>query len=184
MTKTLLISPVEPNITNMSIGEVIRAPAIKVGDNINTDVIIPSKYLVYTDPETLGKHCLEPLIPNFYERAKNGVILVAGKNFGMGSSREQAAIALKGAGVLAVIAESFARIFFRNAINNGLPVIILPGITKVVEDGDIIEIRLLEGKVKVEGKAEFTIKPLDPKIMEILRAGGLIPYLRKQLGLA
>ena len=78
---------------------IIKGKVIKVGDNIDTDVIIPSKYLVYTDPEILGKHCLEPLIPNFYERAKEGVILVAGKNFGMGSSREQAAIALKGAGV-------------------------------------------------------------------------------------
>ncbi len=167
----------------MNIGEVIRAPVIKVGDNINTDVIIPSKYLVYTDPETLGRHCMEPLIPDFYERAKKGVVLVAGRNFGMGSSREQAAIALKGAGVLAVLAESFARIFFRNAINNGLPVLIVPGISKVAQDGDIVEIRLLEGKVIVEGKAEFQVKPLDPKIVEILKAGGLIPYLRKQLGL-
>ncbi len=163
--------------------EVIRGPVVKVGDNVDTDVIIPSKYLVYTDPETLGKHCLEPLIPNFHEIAKKGVILVAGKNFGMGSSREQAAIALKGAGVKAVIAESFARIFFRNAINNGLPVVMCPGVTKVVNNDDVVEIRLLEGKIIVEGKGELTFKPLDPKILEILRAGGLIPYLRRKLGI-
>ncbi len=163
--------------------EVIRGPVFKVGDNIDTDVIIPSKYLVYTDPETLGRHCLEPLVPNFYEIAKKGIVLVAGKNFGMGSSREQAAIALKGAGVKAVIAESFARIFFRNAINNGLPVIICPGITRAVENNDVVEVRLLEGKVIVEGKGELTFKPLDPKILEILRAGGLIPYLKRKLEL-
>jgi len=165
--------------------EVIRGKVIKVGDNINTDIIIPSKYLVYTEPEILGKHCMEPLIPNFYEKAKEGTILVAVKNFGMGSSREQAAIALKGAGVKAVIAESFARIFFRNAINNGLPVIIIPGITKIAEDEDIAEIRLLEGKVIIEKKnkqkIELNFKPLDPKIVEILKSGGLIPYLKKQL---
>ncbi len=171
----------------MSSIEVIRGKILKVGDNINTDIIIPSKYLVYTEPEILGKHCMEPLIPDFYEKAKEGTILVAGKNFGMGSSREQAAIALKGAGVKAVIAESFARIFFRNAINNGLPVIIIPQITKIVEEGDTAELRLLEGKLVVEKKdgqkIELQFKPLDPKIVEILKAGGLIPYLRKQLGI-
>ncbi len=165
--------------------EIIRGKVIKVGDNINTDIIIPSKYLVYTEPEILGKHCMEPLIPDFYEKAKDGAVLVAGRNFGMGSSREQAAVALKGAGVKAVIAESFARIFFRNAINNGLPVIIIPGITKVADEGDIAEIRLLEGKLIIEKKngqkIELNFKPLDPKIMEILKAGGLIPYLKKQL---
>lgn len=162
---------------------IIKGKVIKVGDNIDTDVIIPSKYLVYTDPEILGKHCLEPLIPNFYERAKEGVILIAGKNFGMGSSREQAAIALKGAGVKAVLAESFARIFFRNAINNGLPVLIVPGISRIVQDGDIIEVRPIEGKVIIEGKGELQAQKLDPKVIEILESGGLIPYLRRALGI-
>jgi 3-isopropylmalate/(R)-2-methylmalate dehydratase small subunit len=107
----------------------IRGRAIVYGDKIDTDVIIPAKYLVYTDPTVLGQHAMEPLDPEFPKKAK-GAILVAGRAFGMGSSREQAAIALKGAGVLAVVAESFARIFFRNAINVGLPVLQVPGITK------------------------------------------------------
>ena len=145
---------------------VIKGRVIKVGDNVDTDVIIPSKYLVYTDPEILGRHCLEPLIPNFYEKAKEGVILVAGRNFGMGSSREQAAI------------------FFRNAINNGLPVLVVPGVSRVVQDGDVVEVRPIEGKVIIEGKGELQAQKLDPKVIEILKEGGLIPYLRKALGLS
>ncbi len=165
----------------MSFKYVIRAPAIKVGDHVDTDVIIPSKYLTSTDPEELGRHCLEPLIPDFYERARRGVILVAGKNFGMGSSREQAVLALKGAGVKAVLAESFARIFFRNAINNGLPALVVPGVSRAVQDGDVVEIRLDEGKVIIEGRCELRAQRLDPKVLEILSAGGLVQYLRARV---
>lgn len=107
---------------------IVEGPVLKYGDKIDTDVIIPAKYLKSTDPAFLAQHAMEPIDPQFYQRASKGVILVAGKVFGMGSSREQAAIALKAAGVRAVLAESFARIFYRNAVNNGLPVITVPGI--------------------------------------------------------
>ncbi len=166
----------------------IRAKAVKVGDNIDTDVIIPGRYLVYTDPETLGKHCFEPIMPDFYEKSKRmgGVVVVAGKNFGMGSSREQAVVALKGAGVKAVVAESFARIFYRNCINQGLPAIKVPGISEVVEEGDEIDINLEEGKLKIYSKdgklkKEFEIPKLPPMLLEILKSGGLVPYLKKKM---
>ncbi len=158
---------------------IISGFVIKVGDNIDTDIIIPGKYLVYTDPETLGKHAMEPLIPEFYKRAK-GAVLVAGKNFGMGSSREQAVVALKGAGVKAVVAESFARIFYRNAINQGLPVVEAPGISKEVEDGDEIEIDLERGVVRIPKKGkEIKATKMPPMLLEILKEGGLVPYLKK-----
>ncbi len=126
---------------------IVEGPVIKVSDNIDTDVIIPAKYLVYTDPSVLARHAMEPLIPNFFEKASKGVILVAGKGFGMGSSREQAAIALKAAGVKAVLAESFARIFYRNAINNGLPVLVVPGVSKEVNEGDFVRVNVSTGEV-------------------------------------
>ncbi|UXD21665.1 3-isopropylmalate dehydratase small subunit [Ignicoccus pacificus DSM 13166] len=166
----------------------VRAKAIKVGDNIDTDVIIPGRYLIYTDPETLGRHCFEPIMPDFYERSKKlgGVIVVGGRNFGMGSSREQAVVALRGAGVKAVVAESFARIFYRNCINQGLPAVKVPGISKVVEEGDEVEVDLEEGAVRVyspsgELKKEFKVAKLPPSLLEILESGGLVPYLKKKM---
>ncbi len=169
----------------------VRAKAIKVGDNIDTDVIIPGRYLIYTDPETLGRHCFEPLIPDFYEKSKKlgGVVVVGGRNFGMGSSREQAVVALKGAGVKAVVAESFARIFYRNCINQGLPAVAVKGISEVVEEGDEVEVDLEEGKVRVydkEGnlKKEFDVPKLPPTLLEILESGGLVPYLKKKMSVS
>jgi len=166
----------------------VRAKAIKVGDNIDTDVIIPGRYLIYTDPETLGKHCFEPIMPDFYERSKKlgGVIVVGGRNFGMGSSREQAVVALKGAGVKAVVAESFARIFYRNCINQGLPAMNAPGISEIVEDGDEVEVDLKEGIVRVYSpngdlKKEIKVAKLPPSLLEILESGGLVPYLKKKM---
>ncbi len=114
----------------------IKARAIKFGNNIDTDVILPGKYLILVDPNELGKHALESLDTEFVEKAKDGIILIGGKNFGCGSSREQAPLALKYSGVKCVIAESFARIFFRNAINIGLPVIECKGISTAVKTGD------------------------------------------------
>ncbi len=169
----------------------VRAKAIKLGDNIDTDVIIPGRYLIYTDPETLGRHALEPLIPNFYELSKKlgGVIIVGGRNFGMGSSREQAVVALKGAGVKAVVAESFARIFYRNCINQGLPAVAVKGISKVVEEGDEVEVDLEEGRVRVYDssgklKKEFEVPKLPPSLLEILESGGLVKYLKKKTSVA
>jgi len=121
----------------------ISGKAIKYGDNVNTDVIIPAKYLVLTlDPTELAKHAMEGLDPMFFKKAQGGAIIVAGKNFGCGSSREEAPLALKHAGVKCVLAESFARIFYRNAINLGVPVLECPGISGKVEDGDELMVNL------------------------------------------
>jgi len=160
----------------------INAPAIKFGNNIDTDVILPGKYLILVDPYELGKHALESLDTEFVNKAKGGVILVGGKNFGCGSSREQAPIALKYAGVKCVIAETFARIFYRNAINIGLPVIECSGVSDAVKTGDDIAVDLEIGKIQnlYDDKVlQGTILPLF--VMEILTDGGLIENLRKRL---
>jgi len=156
---------------------IVRGRVIKLGDKIDTDVIIPAKHLKYTDPNYLAQHVFESIDPEFYKKA-NGAIIVAGKVFGMGSSREQAAIAIKAAGIKAVIAESFARIFYRNAINNGLPVIICPEISKEVKDGDEIEVNIETGEVRLDNKI-FRCKGITGMALEILKSGGLIEYLKK-----
>ncbi|MFP3310277.1 MAG: 3-isopropylmalate dehydratase small subunit [Caldivirga sp.] len=157
---------------------VVEGRVIKVGDNIDTDVIIPAKYLVYTDPAILGKHAMEPLDPNFYEKAKDGVVLVAGRAFGMGSSREQAAIALKAAGVKAVLAESFARIFYRNAINNGLPVLVVPGVSRLVNENYKVRVVVDTGEITVNDSRVIKAKPVTGVALEILLKGGLLNYLK------
>ncbi|MGK0549448.1 MAG: 3-isopropylmalate dehydratase small subunit [Pyrobaculum sp.] len=157
----------------------VRGRALIYGDKIDTDVIIPAKYLVYTDPAVLGQHAMEPLDPDFPKKAK-GAILVAGRAFGMGSSREQAALALKGAGVLAVVAESFARIFFRNAVNVGLPVLQVPGVRQKVTEGEEIEVDIEAGTVTKVATGEVIVgKPLRGLPLEILKADGLLNYLKK-----
>jgi 3-isopropylmalate/(R)-2-methylmalate dehydratase small subunit len=156
----------------------IKGKALVYGDKIDTDVIIPAKYLKSTDPEFLGQHAMEPIDPNFYNKARQGVILVAGKAFGMGSSREQAAIALKAAGVKAIVAESFARIFFRNAINNGLPVITASGISKEVKEGDIVEVNVETGEIAINGEKRITGKGITGMALDILKSGGLLIYLK------
>ncbi len=169
---------------NVGSGEfVVEGPVIKVGDNIDTDVIIPARYLVYTDPSILAKHAMEPLIPNFFEKANKGVILVAGRGgFGMGSSREQAAIALKAAGVKAVLAESFARIFYRNAINNGLPVLVVPGgVSREVNDGDFVRVNVGTGEVIINnGQKILRARPITGMALEILMSGGLLEYIKSR----
>jgi len=160
----------------------IKGPVIKFGNNIDTDVILPGKYLILVDPYELAKHALESLDPNFPEKAKNGVILVGGKNFGCGSSREQAPLALKYAGVKCVLAVSFARIFFRNAINIGLPVIECKGIAAGVETGDELAVDFEAGKIENVSKGKkFQVDKLPPFIIEILADGGLIENLRKRM---
>src|SRR5512143_35148 len=125
----------------------VSGSAEKFGNNIDTDVILPGKYLILTNPADLAKHALEGLVSTFLERARKGVIVVGGKNFGCGSSREQAPLALKFSGVKCVVAESFARIFFRNAINVGLPVIECNEISKAVEDRDKLEVDFNKGEI-------------------------------------
>jgi 3-isopropylmalate/(R)-2-methylmalate dehydratase small subunit len=160
----------------------VTGPAIKFGKNIDTDVILPGKYLVLVDPYDLAKHALEGLDPDFPEKAKKGVIIVGGKNFGCGSSREQAPLALKYSGVKCVIAETFARIFFRNAINIGLPVIECKGISTAVDDGDELAVDFEAGTVQNLSKGKsFQVAKLPPFILEILSDGGLIEYLRRSM---
>jgi 3-isopropylmalate/(R)-2-methylmalate dehydratase small subunit len=160
----------------------VSGTAIKFGDNVDTDVILPGKYLVLIDPKELAKHALEGLDPAFPEKAKNGVIVVGGKNFGCGSSREQAPLALKYAGVQCVIAESFARIFFRNAINIGLPVIECKGISAAVENGDELAVDFEAGEIRNLSKGQsFRVATLPPFILETLQDGGLIENLRRRL---
>jgi len=156
--------------------------ALVYGDKIDTDVIIPAKYLVYTDPQILGQHAMEGIDPEFPRKASQGVILIAGRAFGMGSSREQAAIALKAAGVRAVLAESIARIFYRNAINVGLPAAKVPGITKLVKEGDLVEADFENGVVRVNGKEVARFPPLRGIALEILRVGGLSNYVKRVIG--
>jgi len=161
----------------------ISGKAIKYGDNVNTDVIIPAKYLVLTlDPTELAKHAMEGLDPTFFRKAQGGAIIVAGKNFGCGSSREEAPLALKHAGVKCVLAESFARIFYRNAINLGVPVLECLGVSGKVEDGDELIVNLETGIIENRSKG-LTLRAtqLPEFIMEILNDGGLIEYLRKRI---
>jgi 3-isopropylmalate/(R)-2-methylmalate dehydratase small subunit len=160
----------------------IKAPAIKFGNNIDTDVILPGKYLVLVDPYELGKHALESLDTDFVNKAKDGVVLIGGKNFGCGSSREQAPLALKYAGVKCVIAETFARIFYRNAINIGLPVIECMGISEAVKTGDEVLVDLTTGKIQnLSSKKTLQGTNMPPFMMEILADGGLIENLRKRM---
>jgi len=158
---------------------IVEGKVLKFGDKIDTDIIIPARYLKYTDPQYLAQHAMEPIDPEFYKKASAGVILVAGKVFGMGSSREQAAIALKAAGVRAIIAESFARIFYRNAINNGLPAIVLPDATKLINQDDYVKVNVETGEIIVNGQKVYKGKGISGMPLEILKAGGLLEYLKK-----
>jgi len=160
----------------------VKGTAIKFQYNIDTDVILPGKWLSLIDPNDLAQHAMEGLDPEFPQKAKVGVIVVGGKNFGCGSSREQAPLALKYAGVQCVLAESFARIFYRNSINIGLPVIECKGISEAVNAGDELAVDLEAGKVQnlTQNKSLQGVK-LPPFIMEILTDGGLIENLRNRL---
>jgi len=160
----------------------VTGPAIKFGNNIDTDVILPGKYLVLLDPYELAEHALEGLDSNFPGKAKKGIIIVGGKNFGCGSSREQAPLALKYSGAKCIIAESFARIFFRNAINIGLPVIECKGISATVDNGDELTVDFEAGTVQNLSKGKsFQVAKLPPFILEILADGGLIENLRRRM---
>ncbi|MDH5806616.1 MAG: 3-isopropylmalate dehydratase small subunit [Candidatus Methanomethylicaceae archaeon] len=159
---------------------IISGRVWKFGDDIDTDVIIPAKYLRSVDKSIWPKHVLEGIDPTFSSKVKPGDIIVAGKNFGCGSSREQAVLAIKWAGISAVVAESFARIFFRNGINNGLPLIECKGIYNAIDEGDIIEINLDEGIIKTK-RGILTYKPLPKLLQDILNSGGLVEYYKKKI---
>ncbi|MDD5116093.1 MAG: 3-isopropylmalate dehydratase small subunit [Candidatus Omnitrophica bacterium] len=159
---------------------VIKGKVHKFSDDINTDDIIAAKYLVSTDAGELGKHCMETISPDFSRQVKPGDIIVAGNNFGCGSSREHAPLAIKGCGVSAVIAKSFAAIFFRNAINIGLP-FLESAQTDEIRDGDIVEIDLSAGLIKdiTQGR-EFKTQPFPEFLQELVERGGLINYIKNK----
>lgn len=153
-----------------------------LSDEVDTGQLIPGQYLPITDPYELARHALEAVRPDFATGVQLGDIIVAGKNFGCGSSREHAAKALKFAGVSVVLAESFARIFFRNAFNIGMAAVPLPGITKIVSEGDRLEVSLAEGKVKnLTIGVEISFAQLPPVMVRILESGGIIPYTSDKL---
>ena len=151
-------------------------------DNVDTDQITPGKYLTMITAEELGKVVLEGARADFAKKVQPGDLLVAGRNFGCGSSREHAPLAIKGAGIPLVIAESYARIFYRNAVNVGLPVLECEGIAAAVKEGDVLDVDLTTGKVvnTTSGKTLQAI-PLTAKALEILGAGGLVPLTRRKL---
>ena len=161
----------------------ITGKVIVVGDNIDTDQIYPGRFLAITDPKEIGSHCLccvdEAIAPNF----PSGGIVVAGRNFGCGSSREHAPIALLNMGASAVLADSFARIFFRNAVNLGLLPVICKGIREKVKDGQTVTLNLEEGSVTVKETGEvLPCEQLGDQAMKILEAGGIKPMMRKRFG--
>lgn len=159
---------------------VIGGPAITFGENVNTDVIIPGRYLVSIDPAELAEHAFEPLGPDVQKRLRASKVVVAGRNFGCGSAREQAASGLVGAGITAVIAKSFARTFFRNAINTGLLAITQPEAVEAAGDGDEVLIDMEAATVTTGGQS-FPFAPYPDSLLRILDAGGLIPYVARQI---
>jgi 3-isopropylmalate/(R)-2-methylmalate dehydratase small subunit len=160
----------------------LRGHVHKYGADVNTDVIIPARYLVTTDPQDLAQHCMEDEDPEFVRRVRPGDIIVADTNFGCGSSREHAPIAIKTAGVSCVIAKSFARIFYRNAINLALPVLECTEAVDGSESGDELEVDLESGAIRnlTRGTA-FQAKPFPDFMLELLQAGGLVEYTRRRL---
>jgi 3-isopropylmalate/(R)-2-methylmalate dehydratase small subunit len=159
---------------------IIKGKVHKLGNDINTDDIIAAKYLVCSDAKELGKHCLENIKPDFISKVSFGDIIVAGKNFGCGSSREHAPLAIKGCGVSAVVAKSFAAIFFRNAINIGLPFLELEEVDKI-QDGDVLEIDLSNGIIKnITQEQTYKTQAFPEFLQEIVTQGGLMNYIRNR----
>jgi 3-isopropylmalate/(R)-2-methylmalate dehydratase small subunit len=158
----------------------IQGRVFKFGDNINSDIIIPGRYLIYIDREKLAEHAFEMLGDGFPAKLRNFEILVAGRNFGCGSAREQAATAIQGLGIKAVVACSFARTFYRNAINDGLPIVECPELVSAVAEGDEIRIDLEAGKIVYRDK-EYVFPAMAESVRKILELGGLAEYLKLQL---
>lgn len=158
---------------------VLKGKVFKFGDNINTDEIIPARYLSTSVPEELAAHCMEDADPRFVKNMKQGDIIVAGENFGCGSSREHAPIAIKAAGVSCVIAKSFARIFYRNAINIGLPIFANAEATSALDEGDRVRVSIARGAISKIGQKKVYKTEVFPKfIKEIIRSGGLMSYAK------
>lgn len=160
----------------------LQGNAFTFGKNLDTDQIYPGQYLELARVEDIKQHAMAGADPGFVKKFKPGDMIVAGANFGCGSSREHAAIALKAVGTSVVLAESFARIFFRNAINLGLPLLVSPGITDFVSTGDTLKIDLKKGKVHNQSTGvELKAQPMSAYVLEILESGGIKPLVKKQL---
>ena len=163
----------------------IKGRAWKFGDDVNTDAIIPGRYLNTVDPAALARHCMEDVDPGFAAKVKPGDLIVGEKNFGCGSSREHAPIAIKAAGVSAVIAVSFARIFYRNAFNIGLPIFESPEASGGIAAGDEVEIDTEKGLIRnLTRREEFPVTRIPPFMEELVKVGGLMAYVKKKLGTA
>jgi len=161
---------------------VLRGRAHRYGDNVNTDVIIPARYLTTSDVAELAKHCLEDLDSQFVRKVRPGDVIVGGRNFGCGSSREHAPLAIKAAGVSCVIAASFARIFFRNCINVGLPALICPEVATEIADGDELVIKLQSGRIEnTTHGGVYHAEPFPDFLRQIIAAGGLSAYTKRRL---
>ena len=158
----------------------IQGRVFKFGDNINSDVIIPGRYLIYIDAERLSQHAFEVLGEDFPAKLRNYQILVAGRNFGCGSAREQASTAIRGLGINAVVAASFSRTFYRNAINDGLPIIECPDVYAIVEEGDDLRIDLGQALIFHKDR-QYSFPRLPDSVRGILEMGGLAAYLKTQL---
>jgi len=160
----------------------LKGKVFKYGDNVDTDVIIPARYLNSSDPENLAAHCMEDIDADFADEVTEGDIIVGGKNFGSGSSREHAPLAIKYAGVSCVVAESFARIFYRNSINIGLPILESPEAVRAAEAGDELEVDIDKGEIKNLRTGEsYQAEPFPPFMQEIIKDGGLIAHVKKEL---
>ncbi|MGD0779681.1 MAG: 3-isopropylmalate dehydratase small subunit [Dehalococcoidales bacterium] len=160
----------------------LKGKVFKYGADVNTDVIIPARYLNVSDPAELAKHCMEDIDADFIKKVKHGDIIMATTNFGCGSSREHAPLAIKASGISCVIAHSFARIFFRNAINIGLPLLECAEAVDNTAAGDVIEVDLAKGKIKnVTKDLTFNAKPYPDFMSELIAAGGLVAYTKKRL---
>lgn len=158
-----------------------KGTVFRYGENVDTDVIIPARYLNTSDPKELASHCMEDLDKTFVKRVKSGDIIVADKNFGCGSSREHAPIAIKESGVSCVIAKTFARIFYRNSLNIGLPILECPDAVDGIRDGDVVDVDFSTGTIidETTGK-RYAAEPFPPFMQDLIAAGGLAGYMRKE----
>ncbi len=160
----------------------LKGKVHKYGANVDTDAIIPARYLNLSEPEELAEHCMEDIDAEFLSRVQPGDIMVATTNFGCGSSREHAPLAIKASGISCIIAKSFARIFFRNAINIGLPLLECDEVVDKIEAGDLVEVDLSTGSIKnLNNDKTFTAKPYPDFMAELISAGGLIEHTKKRL---
>lgn len=161
-----------------------QGKAFRFGNDIDTDAIIPARYLNMSDPEHLGKHCMEDADPAFASKVVKGDVIVAGKNFGCGSSREHAPIAIKACGVSCVIASSFARIFFRNSFNMGLPIFESNEASEEISEGDAVEVDASTGEIRnLTTGRQYRARPIPPFMQELIEDGGLMEHIRKRCGI-